>query len=145
MSLDKYDIKFQKYLLGEALKGKTALRDTLDPKTDETVWLSDGKVIKGIHKDDSYILLERFNLASLIYRTYSDIEEIPEPYNYCKLQGIKNLCLKVNDSLFIDTKYLGFFDMNKSTLYSTKENIILVTENDRVTGVILGIKDKEME
>lgn len=145
MSLDRYDKKFQRYLLGEALKGNTALRDTLDPKADGTVWLTDGNVIKGIFKDDSYLLLERYNFAPLIYRTYSDIEEIPEPYNYCKVKGIKNLCLKVNDSLFIDSMYLGFFDLNKSTLYSTKEDIILVLEDDRVSGAILGIKGKEME
>ena len=143
--MDRYDKKFQKYLLGEALKGNNAFMDNLDAKADNTVWMSDGKAIKGIHKDESFLSLTRFNLATLIYRTYSNIEEIPEPYNYCKVKGIKNLCLKVSDSLFIDSKYIGFFDMKKSTLYNTKENIILVTEDDRVSGAILGIKGKEME
>ena len=143
--MDRYDKKFQKYLLGEALKGNNAFMDNLDAKADNTVWMSDGKVIKAIHKDESFLSLTRFNLATLIYRTYSNIEEIPEPYNYCKVKGIKNLCLKVNDSLFIDSKYIGFFDMEKSTLYNTQEGLILVTEDDRVSGAILGIKGKEME
>lgn len=143
--MDRYDKKFQKYLLGEALKGNNAFMDTLDHKADDTVWMSDGKVIKAIHKDEAYLLLTRFNLSQLIYKTYGNIEEIPVPYHYCKVKGIKNICLKVNDSLFIDSKYLGFFDMGKSILYNTGEGIILVTEDDRVSGAILGIKGKEME
>ena len=143
--MDIYDKKFQKYLLGEALKGNNAFMDNLDPK-DETVWLSDGKVIKAIHKDDSFLKLTRYNLAQLVYKTYDNIEEIPGPlYNMCKVKGIKNICLKVNDSLFLDSKYLGFFDMTKSTLYNTGKGLILVTEDDRVSGAILGIKGKEME
>lgn len=142
--MDRYDKKFQKYLLGEALKGNNAFMDSLDPKDDATVWLSDGKVIKGIFKDDSYLLLKKFNLTFLLYETYT-LVDVPEPYHYCKVKGIKNLCLKVNDSLFIDSKYLGFFDLSKSTLYNTQKGLILVTEDDRVTGAILGIKGKEME
>lgn len=143
--MDRYDKKFQKYLLGEALKDNNAFIDTMDYQADETAWLSDGKVIKGINKIDVYLMLKRFNLSQIVYKTYSNIEEIPEPYNFCKVKGIKNLCLKVNESLFIDSMYLGFFDMKKSTLYNTKEGIILVTEDDRVSGAILGIKGKEME
>lgn len=142
--MDSYDKKFQKYLLGEALKGNKAFMDNLDSKADNTVWMSDGKVIKGIHKDESFLILTRYNLAPLIYGTYT-LVDVHEPYHYCKVKGIKNLCLKVNDSLFIDTKYLGFFDMKKSTLYNTQEGLILVTEDDRVSGAILGIKGKEME
>ena len=143
--MDRYDKKFQKYILGEALKGNNAFMDNLDPKADETVWMSDGKMIKGIHKDENFLQLGRFNLTQLVYKTYGNIEEIPVPYHYCKVKGIKNICLKVNDSLFIDSKYLGFFDMGKSILYNTGEGIILVTEDDRVSGAILGIKGKEME
>ena len=141
--MDRYDKKFQKYLLGEALKGNNAFMDNLDTKEVATVWMSDGRVIKGIHKDETLLQLTRYNLTQLVYNTYGNIEEIPEPYHYCKVKGIKNLCLKVNDSLFIDSKYLGFFDMTKSTLYNTQEGIILVTEDDSVSGAILGIKGKE--
>ena len=141
--MDRYDKKIQKYLLGEALKDNNAYMDPMDYKADETCWLSDGKVIKGIHKDETFLHLTRYNLTQLVYKTYGNIEEIPEPYQYCKVKGIKNLCLKVNDSLFIDSKYLGFFDMEKSILYNTGEGIILVTEDDRVSGAILGIKGKE--
>lgn len=144
MSLDRYDKKFQKYLLGEALKGNNAFMDNLDSKADNTVWMSDSKVIKAIHKDESFLRLTRYNLCPLIYGTYT-LVDISEPYHYCKVKGIKNLCLKVNDSLFIDSKYLGFFDLSKSTLYNTQKGLILVTEDDRVTGAILGIKGKEME
>lgn len=144
MSLDRYDKKFQKYLLGEALKGNNAFMDNLDSKADNTVWMSDGKVIKGIYKDESFLILTRYNLSPLINGTYT-LDEVPEPYQYCKVKGIKNLCLKVNDSTFIDTKYLGFFDMEKSTLYNTHKGLILVCEDDRVSGAILGIKGKEME
>ena len=35
--------------------------------------------------------------------------------------------------------------MGKSILYNTGEEIILVTEEDRVSGAILPIKGKEME
>ena len=143
--MDKYDKKFQKYLLGEALKGNIAFMDNLDTKEDETVWLSDGKVIKAIHKGETFLHLTRYNLTQLVYNTYDNIEEIPVPYHYCKVKGIKNICLKVNDSLFIDSKYLGFFDMGKSILYNTQKGLILVTEEDRVTGAIIGIKGKEME
>ena len=143
MSLDRYDKKFQKYLLGEALKDNNAFMDPMDYKADETCWLSDGKVIKGIHKDETFLHLTRYNLTQLVYITYGNIEEIPEPYQYCKVKGIKSICLKVNDSLFIDSKYLGFFDMEKSILYNTGKGIILVTEDDRVSGAILGIKGKE--
>lgn len=142
--MDRYDKKFQKYLLGEALKGNIAYMDNLDPKADETVWMSDGNMIKGIHKDESFLRLTRYNLTRIIYETYK-LVEIPVPYHYCKVKGIKNICLKVNDSLFIDSKYLGFFDMGKSILYNTEKRIILVIEDDRVSGVILGIKGKEME
>lgn len=142
--MDRYDKKFQKYLLGEVLKGNNAFMDSMDYKRDEACWLSDGKVIKAIHKDETFLHLTRYNLTQIIYGTYT-LEEIPEPYQYCKVKGIKNLCLKVNDSLFIDSKYLGFFDMGKSILYNTGEGIILVTEEDRVSGAILGIKGKEME
>ena len=142
--MDRYDKKFQKYLLGEALKDNNAFMDPMDYKADDTCWLSDGKVIKGIHKDETYLNLTRFNLCQLIYGTY-DVEVIPSPYHYCKVKGIKNICLKVNDSLFIDSKYLAFFDMEKSTLYNTQKGIILVTEDDRVTGAILGIKGKDEE
>ena len=65
MSLDRYDKKFQKYLLGEALKGNNAFMDNLDPKDDATVWMTDGKVIKGIHKDESFLKLTRYNLCPL--------------------------------------------------------------------------------
>lgn len=41
--MDRYDKKFQKYLLGEALKGNNAFMDNLDAKADNTVWMSDGK------------------------------------------------------------------------------------------------------
>lgn len=142
--MDRYDKKFQRYLLGEALKGNDVLMDNLDPKADDTVWLTDGKVIKGIHKDESFLRLTRYNLSPFIYETYT-LDDIPEPYYYCKVKGIKNLCLKVNDSTFIDTKYLGFFDMKKSILYNTQKGLILVVEDDRVSGAILGIKGKEME
>ena len=142
--MDIYGKKFQRYLLGEALKGNKAYMDTLDSKADKTVWLSDGKVIKAIHKDESFLHLTRYNLTQIIYGTYT-LDEVPEPYQYCKVKGIKNLCLKVNDSLFIDSKYLVFFDMKKSILYNTQKGLILVTEDDRVSGAILGIKGKEME
>lgn len=141
--MDRYDKKFQKYLLNEALKGNTAFMDNLDPKEDATVWMSDGKVIKGIPKDENFLSLKRYNLCPLIYGTYT-LVDVQEPY-YCKVKGIKNICLKVNDSLFIDSKYLGFFDMKNSELHITQEGIILVTEDDRVSGAILGIKGKEME
>ena len=143
--MDRYDKKFQKYLLGEALKGNNAFMDNLDTKEVATVWMSDGRVIKAIHKDETFLHLTRYNLTQLVYKTYDNIEVISEPYQYCKVKGIKNLCLKVNDSLFIDSKYLGFFDMEKSILYNTGEGIILVTEDDRVSGAIIGIKGKEME
>ena len=144
MIIDKYSKKFQKYLLGEALKGNNAFMDPMDYKADDTCWLSDGKAIKAIHKDENFLQLIRFNLTQIIYGTYT-LVDVPEPYQYVKVKGIKNLCLKVNDSLFIDTKYLGFFDMGKSILYNTQKGIILVTEDDRVSGAILGIKGKEME
>ena len=143
--MDRYDKKFQKYLLGEALKGNNAFMDTMDYKEGETCWLSDGKVIKAIHKDETFLHLKRYNLTQIIYGTYT-LDKVPGPlYNMCKVKGIKNICLKVNDSLFIDSKYLGFFDMEKSILYNTQKGIILVTEDDRVSGAILGIKGKEME
>ena len=143
--MDIYGKKFQRYLLGEALKGNKAYMDTLDSKADKTVWLSDGKVIKAIHKDESFLHLTRYNLTQIIYGNYT-LDMIPGPlYNMCKVKGIKNLCLKVNDSLFIDSKYLVFFDMKKSILYNTQKGLILVTEDDRVSGAILGIKGKEME
>lgn len=142
--MDKYDKKFQKYLLGEALKGNIVFMDPMDNKKEEACWLSDGKVIKAIHKDESFLHLTRYNLTQIIYSTYT-LVDVPEPYQYCKVKGIKNLCLKVNDSLFIDSKYLGFFDMKKSILYNTQKGIILVTEDDRITGAILGIKGKEEE
>lgn len=142
--MDRYDKKFQKYILNEALKGNNAFMDNLDPKEDATVWMSDGKVIKGIPKDENFLSLKRYNLCPLIYGTYT-LVDVQEPYYYCKVKGIKNICLKVNDSLFIDSKYLGFFDMKNSELHITQEGIILVTEDDRVSGAILGIKGKEME
>lgn len=137
--MDRYDKKFQKYLLGEALKGNNAF---MDYKADEGCWLSDGKVIKAI--DENFLHLTGFDLIPIVFGTYTLID-VPEPYQYVKVKGIKNICLKVNDSLFIDTKYLGFFDMGKSILYNTQKGLILVTEEDRVTGAILGIKGKEME
>ena len=53
--MDRYDKKFQKYLLGEALKGNNAFMDNLDTKEVATVWMSDGRVIKGIHKDETLL------------------------------------------------------------------------------------------
>lgn len=140
--MNRYDKKFQKYLLGEALKGNTAVMDSRDYKKDEACWLSDGTVIKAIHKDETFLHLTRYNLTPIIYSAYT-VVDVPEPYQYCQVKGIKNICLKVNDSLFIDSKYLGFFDMKKSILYNTQKGIILVTEDDRVTGAILGIKGEE--
>lgn len=135
MSLDRYDKKFQKYLLGEALKGNTVLMSDFE----EGVLLSDTRMIKIIDKKDCYIKVPKsVALDSLIYAFKGVI--LSDNYTYTKVKGIKDLCLKINDNYSVESKYLQFFDLDKSDLYFDASGVLYIKEDDLISGCILCIK-----
>lgn len=134
--MDRYDKKFQKYILGEALKGNKTMMEDFE----EGILVSDAKMIKFLDKNDCFIIVPKTKALSYLFYSRDKLIKLSNKYIYTFVKDIKESCLKIDKNWCCSSKYLQFFDLDNSDLYFNNKGVLYIMEDDLLSGCIMCIK-----